>query len=84
MQRPMLEEKHKEWSKVQANLLETEGLQDVCRCEPVAVSNGSEYWPTIQEWHESVYDSGAVLGRRHPASISPSVTVVACQYHRGS
>ena len=76
MQLPMLEVKHMEWSKVQANLLrkllpvlKTESLQDVCRYEPVAVSNGSEYWPTIQAWRESVYDSGALLGRRHPASI---------------
>ena len=55
---------------VQANLLrtllpvlETECLQDVCRCEPVAVSNGSEYCPKIQAWRESVSDLGASLGR---------------------
>ena len=47
---------HMEWSRVQAILLLSllpalvmGYLQDVCRCVPVAVSNGPEYWPTSPE-----------------------------------
>ena len=48
---------HMEWSRVQAILLMLSllpalvmgYLQDVCRCVPVAVSNGPECWPTSPE-----------------------------------